>query len=108
MACMVPDVLEVEDPQATELVTDDISARKVAVDETEIVEIAHGTEEVQSVNKSIGSASWQRSLEEVATDLSCGGNWQKSATAGLPSPIHSNTSTLNPDSSSGSPHSASP
>jgi hypothetical protein len=33
MAFMVPDVLEVDDPQATALVTDDVPAREVAVDE---------------------------------------------------------------------------
>ena len=34
MACVMPDVLEVENPQATELVTDDVSACQVAVDES--------------------------------------------------------------------------
>jgi len=49
MARVVPDVLEVEDLQTTELVTDDVSACKVAVDETKVVEVAHGTEEIQPV-----------------------------------------------------------
>jgi len=33
MARVVPDVLEVDDPQPTELVADDVSACQVAVDE---------------------------------------------------------------------------
>ena len=33
MACVVFDMLEVEDPQATKLVADDVSACQVAVDE---------------------------------------------------------------------------
>ena len=33
MARVVPDVLEVDDPQSTELVSDDVSACQVAVDE---------------------------------------------------------------------------
>lgn len=33
MACVASDMLEVEDPQATKLVADDVSACQVAVDE---------------------------------------------------------------------------
>lgn len=54
MACVVPDMLEVEDPQTTELVTDDVSACKVAVDKTKIVEVAHGAEEIQPMNEGDG------------------------------------------------------
>jgi hypothetical protein len=46
MAFVVPDVLEVDDPQAAALVADDVPACQVPVDETQIVQIAHGVEEV--------------------------------------------------------------
>ena len=46
MAFMVPDMLEVDDPQTTALVADDVPARQVAVDKTKVVQIAHGVEEV--------------------------------------------------------------
>jgi len=66
MARVVPDVLEVDDPQPTELVADDVSACQVAVDEAEIVEIAHGVEEVLPVDVVMGlmSRQWRFTRDE--------------------------------------------
>lgn len=74
VARVVPDVLEVDDPQPTELVADDVSACQVAVDEAEIVEIAHGMEEVLPANIVMGLAFRQCILPEMRTNLSCSGN----------------------------------
>jgi len=46
MALVPPDVLEVDDPQTTALVTNDVPACKVTVDEPQVMEFAHRVEEV--------------------------------------------------------------
>jgi len=50
MAFVAPDVLEINDPQATSVVADDVSACQIAIDKPQIMQIAHGVEEVFPAN----------------------------------------------------------
>lgn len=69
MAFVVPDVLEVDDPQATALVADDVPACQVAVDKPQVVQITHGVEEVfpvAGVSAPVSHERWRRTCPEVA------------------------------------------
>jgi len=74
MTLVMPDVLEIDYPEAPAFVTDDVPARQVAVDEPQTMEVTHSVEEVFPANVMMGLTSRQRVLRKTTTDLSCGGN----------------------------------